>query len=302
VADWDLNTLRDLDARYAREGVHMHQRPFRAAMDVLGPDFRIGGGGNPDVQRIQEAYAAMLPEADATWPGMGVGLAASLDRVRQVVLPVPFGEARIEVWETLGFQDQAAWWLWCREDRTVAAGTHFAVADLSDFFYGLSELEGPDAEAVTLWRMAGSNLGEIATALPTLFDVASIVQPICLVAELSLKALLVSSGTDPKGLRGPKGHDIVGLVDAAGRVRPHRDDALVGAVARKLPPYVASRYRPAGLTKLEVVRLALGAQFIAASTMRRVSARDLAAQMETGGWPAPRPSLFASEAAFEPSI
>jgi hypothetical protein len=59
-----------------------------------------------------------------------------------------------------------------------------------------------------------------------------------------------------------------------------------------MPHYVESRYTPAGLTRLQVIRLALGAQFIAASSVRRFSSRDLAAQMEQGGWPAPRAPLF----------
>jgi hypothetical protein len=61
-----------------------------------------------------------------------------------------------------------------------------------------------------------------------------------------------------------------------------------------MPAYVGSRYKPAGLTRFDVVRLALGVQFVAASTVRRYSDRDFAAPMETGDWPAPRPPWFDS--------
>jgi hypothetical protein len=73
---------------------------------------------------------------------------------------------------------------------------------------------------------------------------------------------------------------------------PHRDDPLVALVVSQLPPYVASRYRPAGLPRLEVVELALGAQFVAASSVRRLSSRDLAGQMEGAGGPGARPTFF----------
>jgi hypothetical protein len=47
------------------------------------------------------------------------------------------------------------------------------------------------------------------------------------------------------------------------------------------PKYLRmSRYKPAGLSRLQVVRLALGVQFIAASTLRRISGVDFAAEME----------------------
>jgi hypothetical protein len=63
------------------------------------------------------------------------------------------------------------------------------------------------------------------------------------------------------------------------------------SVIANLPPYVGSRYKPAGLTRLQVVRLALGVQFVAASTTRRITGVDIAAQMEAADWPGPRKPL-----------
>jgi len=292
---WTIEDLRKLDLKYAKEGVHMHQRPFRAATELLGPAFSIGAGGNPEVKKIIDAYAAMLPEASASWPGMGIGLAISVDQVRKMVAPVNFGNnggRPVEVWRHLGFQSQEEWWHWCREDPNVAAEAHFAFADLCDFTYGLDDLRESRPKATTLWRMAASNLGDTANALPTLFSVDSVIQPICLVGELSLKAALVFNGADPYEFRGRKGHELVRLAERVSIEISHRDDTLVQAVIAKLPPYVDSRYEPAGLTRFEVVRLALGVQFVAASTVRRLSKRDLAAQMEVGSWPAPRRPSF----------
>lgn len=42
--------------------------------------------------------------------------------------------------------------------------------------------------------------------------------------------------------------------------QPHRDDARVQAVVDALPPYVESRYKPTGLKRLQVVKLALTVQ------------------------------------------
>ena len=291
---WNLETLRALDVKYAKEGVRMHQRPFRAATEILGSAFSMGVGGNPEVQKIMAAYEAMIPEVNSSWPGMGIGLAAVIDQVRKVTVPVVFGERALEPWSALGFPSKEAWWLWCREDQHLAAGTAFAFADLLDLTYGLDDLKGGSGAGLELWKMATSNLADAANNLPTTFSVDSVLQPICLVAELAMKAALVRNGADPKsfGQRGGEGHDLKKLSSRLASEKPHRDDAKFADIVARMPAYVGSRYKPAGLTRLDVVRLALGVQFIAASTVRRHSDRDFAQPMETGDWPAPRPPLF----------
>ena len=294
MTTWTLDTLRALDLKYAKEGVHMHQRPFRAATQILGSEFSMGVGGNPEVQKIMAAYEAMIPEVNSSWPGMGIGLAAVVDQVRKVTAPVVFGQCTLEPWRALGFLDKKAWWIWCREDERIAAGTAFAFADLLDLTYGLDELKGSSGADLELWKMATSNLADAANNLPTTFSVDSVLQPICLVAELSMKAALVRGGGDPTsfGNRGGEGHDVKKLRARLAAETPHRDDPLISQIVARLPPYVGSRYKPAGLTRLDVVRLATGVQCIAASTVRRFSHRDFAGDSETGGWPAPRPQMF----------
>jgi HEPN domain-containing protein len=295
MTSWNKETLRALDLEYAEQGVHLHQRPFRAALDILGSAFSMGVGGNPEVQKIMAAYAEMIPEVDANWPGMGIGLAAVVDQVRRVVVPVLMGGPQsIEVWRGLGFADDMSWWLWCRENEDHGARTSFAFADLHDFTYGLEDMRGGSGAELTLWKMATSNLADAANNLPTTFSVDSVLQPICMTAELSLKAALVRNGASPKEFKGKNGHDLKKLVDRLAAETPHRDDALARNVVAHLPPYVQSRYAAAGLNRLQVVRLAVGVQFLAASTVRRFSDRDIASQMESGGWPAPRRPFFTS--------
>lgn len=290
---WTVDDLRRLDLKYAQEGVLPHRRAFRAAVELLGPAFQIVSmGPNPAVKEIMDAWAALFPDAANSWSGMGVGLAASVDQVRKFTAPVGYGQVSIEPWRVLGFACPADWETWCRSDRDIAAESCFAVADLLDFSYGVDDLQGSAPEAQTLWHMAGSNLGDIANALPSTFSVDTIIQPVCLVAELSIKAALVHNGASPNDFRGPRGHDLSGLSRRMMAEMPHRDDVLVPLVVNQLPPYVASRYSPSGLTRLSVVRLALAVQFLAATTVRRLSTRDLAGDISGDGWPAPRPPFF----------
>ncbi|WP_305077275.1 hypothetical protein [Methylobacterium sp.] len=294
MTNWTVQTLRDLDRQYAEKGIHPHQRPLRAAHDILGSGFSvipISLGGNYEVDRIVAAYKAMLPEANANWPGMGTGIVAVIDQVRRVTMPVIFGKVSVEMWIDLGFKNNNEWLIWCREDHQLASRTCFALADLFDFTYGIADLKSSNDDSARLWQMAASNVSDFANILPTRFSVDSVVQPICLAVELALKAALVQGGEDPDSFRRKKTgeqHDLARLAERVAREFPHRDDELMVEIVAAMPKYVASRYAPAELTRLQVVRLALGAQFIAASSARRHSTRDLAAQMEQGGWPAPR--------------
>lgn len=289
---WTIEDLRRLDLRYAQEGVPMHQRPIRAATELLGANFSLGVGANPEGRRVVDAYREMIPEVRAGWPGMGTGLAVCVDQVRKVVASVIFGTVKIEVWKSLDFKSAEEWWLWCREDRDIAADSAFAIADLYDFKYGVGDLQESKPQALTLWHMAASNLEDAANALPTSFSVETVIQPICMVVELSLKAALVYRGADPNEFKGTKGHDIAALAARVSREIPHRDDVLMQTAISEFPPYVKSRYEPARLTRYKVVRLALAAQFVAASTARRLSQRDLAAKMESSEWPGARRSFF----------
>ncbi|MGN8200074.1 hypothetical protein ACS8Y6_15440 [Salinisphaera sp. RV14] len=294
MKDWTIQTLRDLDLKYAEEGIHPHQRPFHAASEILGDRFAIGVGANAEVERVTAAFEAMLSESNENWPGMGTGIAAVVDQVRRITAPVVFGAVSIQVWRGLGFNSEWEWWIWCRENRQVASRTCFAFADLFDLTYGLDDLQRGRGRGLQLWRMATSNVSDFANILPGTFSVDSVVQPICLAVELSLKAAIVQAGEDPDSFRkrGAEGHDLERLAKRVARELPHRDDPQIAEIAAAMPKYIESRYAPAGFKRSQVVRLALGAQFIAASSVRRHSRHDLAAEMEQGNWPGSRLSLL----------
>ena len=288
-----LDDLRQLDLKYAEEGIYVHQRPFRAAMEILGGAFVMGPGGNPEVKRVMDAYTAMTPEVKTSWPGAGSGLAAAVDQVRKLTFPIVFGRVLVQPWKMAGFSSAEEWWSWCRQEPVIAGDFSLAAADLHDFTNGLSEVDQIYPAAETLWRMARSNLENVANTLPTIFSHDSVIQPVFLVAELSMKAALVQKGADPDSFRrGKNGHNLALLARRMARVCPHRDDPRIEAVVAGLPPYVESRYKPVGLKRLQVVKLAVGVQFVAASSLRRITGTDLARQMEDADWPSARPPFL----------
>jgi hypothetical protein len=291
MANWTKDDLYRLDLKYAEEGLYHHQRPIRAAVELLGARFSIGVSANPEVEEIVKTYAELVPEVRHIWPGAGMGIAASVDQVRKLTLPKIFGTRSIQPWQA-GFASAEEWWSWCREQQSIALKATFAFADLLDLADGVPNIAGQNPDAEVLWKMAQSNLEDAANTLPSAFSVDSVTQPICMVAELALKAVLVWNGALPSSFKKSGGHDIAKLATSMAQQNPHRDDRLVAEVVGQLPPYVNSRYSPAGLSKLKVVQLALGTQFIAASTLRRISGVDFAAEVERADGGKPRQTFF----------
>lgn len=284
--------LLKLDEGYAVAGVPFHARPLRAAAEILGAKFAMGVGGNSLVEDICEAYARLIPEVKYTWPGMGTGIVASLDRVRKVTVGVAYGTGYLSVDRGLGLSSHKEWAAWCRHDRFVADRSAFALADMHDIVYGIDRVRSErECGAVAYWALAAEQLKLVAESLSQSGAVSSpVLQPICLTAELAMKGTLLDLGIAEKSLRS-YGHDLNELCgEMTSRCR-HRDDSLLSNFLSRFPNYVADRYRETQLSRIDVIDLALSAQFVSASAVRRISGVDLALQMEADGL-GPRAELF----------
>ncbi|WP_205418298.1 hypothetical protein, partial [Pseudomonas coronafaciens] len=60
----------------------------------------------------------------------------------------------------------------------------------------------------------------------------------------------------------------------------------------QFPDYVGTRYATHGMTRIELMVLAMRAQFVAAEALRRVSDRDFASMLEADPRNCPRPILW----------
>ncbi len=281
----------ELDKKYAEEGISFHARPFRAVMEIIGPSFSIGARvpHDPRIDWIERLYQELIPEVATTWPGEGTGIAASVDQVKKVIVPVVFGEGVITSEDALGFKSKEEWWRWCRADGAIAAESQYAFVDLMDFFFGMGSVDAKaHPAAYKLWQQAASNLEVIADSLVNCYRTNSILQPICMLAELSMKGALLKLGLTSEDLRLKFGHKLVELARELSRLAPHHEDALFIDACASFPDYIKSRYDESALNRLQIVRLALKAQFVAASSLRRVSGIDETLAIYASEWPGPR--------------
>lgn len=291
---WTREDIDRLDRRYAEEDIPHHQRPLKAAQELLGNNFQLGRDAPPDVRDICRLYEDLFPEVRTTWPGSMIGVCASGDRVKKVTFGIIFGQPTIPVWKGLGFSSYDEWATWCRQDHLIAAGTALSFADIHDLMHCGDILQSVSATAAKRWRMATGYLEDVANTLPTASHVDAVLQAVSLVAELACKAALLHLGVPDRELSSkPFGHDVPGLARRMASACPHRDDELVVKISTQLPPLVSSRYEAARLTRLQVARLAVGVQFIAASAVRRLSKDDeLTRQIEQQVGPVRSKVLF----------
>ena len=260
-------------------------------MEVLRSNFSVGYGQSQNLisNNIQEAYRQLIPEVDTTWPGVGTGIVASVDQVRKITVAVIFGKGSISSYEALDFKTQKDWWFWCRADKKIAADSQYAFADIYDFAYGLQALEEKSSPtAIELWKQAASNIDVIADSLANCYRTNSILQPICMAAELSMKGALLELGVPMNDLKKNFGHKFSALAEELSRICPHLEDKCFTDAAKLLPDYVQTRYEDGNFNRLQLVKLALSAQFIAASALRRLSGVDQTVDMSNSDWPGPR--------------
>lgn len=274
-----------LDKKYALEGIPFHQRPLKAVMDILDISSVISAIEHPQFNDVINIYGKLIPETVVTWPGMGTGLVTSIDRVKSFTMGVGYGCPEVNLDRGLGFDSHEQWSSWCRNDRKIAADSCFSYADTYDLIYGIDDLShSANPDVIALLELVASNLEVIAHTLPNTYISGSVIQPICMAVELALKGVLIHLGLSKSEIKN-LGHDHTALWESLISRAGHRDDALIKNIIKRFPDYVNSRYKGPELSRIQIVKLALGAQFIAASALRRVTQRDLALTMEQDDFP-----------------
>lgn len=288
MASFTNEDLFNLDREFAEQNIPLHARPFQAAVRILGSSFSIGPFHTGDgVEEITAAYRALFP-GDDFWPGAGCGLAASVDRVRLITLPVVFGESNVGLHSGLGFADASEWRAWCRNDPEIALKSAYAFADLYDLCYGLESVP-QNSEQDVLFHRSMQHLGDLSASLSNSGGASdAALQSILLIAELALKGALLQFGVTMKTLKYKFGHKLPELANELAKLCPHHEDDELQRICEGMPNLVASRYGSSGLTRKQIVELAVGSQFIAASAMRRISETDMALEVRRDG---PRPSF-----------
>lgn len=261
------------------QDVKLHARPFHVVMAWMKAK---GIAGDLFDERLwkplMEVYHRLYPKGDFSMPALLVGGVAIRDQIYPARVHVGFGTCRVEPLKCIDIPREELELVF-RHYPEQGWRAFYAVCDLWDFGYGVDDVLKLGTPAPDLFKNARSSLAATPRILSGDIDIDSAVQTACLTAELSLKAVLAHLGKSEADLK-KLSHRLPQLAEALIATKPAATDDRLRTAASKFPDYVGTRYSAHGLTRLQLMDLAMRAQFVAADAVRRISDRNMGGDME----------------------
>lgn len=273
------NFVRATDTKLIGEGVNLHARPFHVAMAWMG-ERKISGNLLDDEiwKPLMQIYQRLYPDGNFSAPALLVGGVALRDRMYPARVPIGYGKINFDPLKCIDVtREELA--LIFRHYPEQGWRAFYGVCDLWDFGYGVDDLIKTGSPASDLLNNARSSIAATQRILSVDIDIDAATQTTCLSAELSMKAALKHLGCADPQLK-KLSHRLPDLAKALIDVRPSSTDDRLRTACNKFPDYVETRYASHGLTRVQLMDLAMRAQFVAADAIRRVSDRDMGGDME----------------------
>jgi hypothetical protein len=271
--------VRKMDGELIEQDVKLHARPFQVVVawmreNQISGDFLDKSIWGP----VMETYKDLYPKGDFSMPAILVGGVAFRDQMYLARANLGYGTFAVDPLKCIDIT---------REELELIFEHHpeqgwrafYAVCDVWDFGYGVDDVIGSGTPAKDLFMNARSSLAATPRILAADLDIDSSVQTTCLTAELSIKGALKHLGAPEKELKSLS-HCLPKLAETLSAREPRPTDSRFAAAAYKFPNYVGTRYASHGLTRVQLMDLAMRAQFIAAEAVRRISGRNMAGEME----------------------
>lgn len=227
---------------------------------------------------LMAIYRRLYPTGDFAMPAMLVGGVAFRDQMYVARANIGYGEVNVDPLKCIDINRQELEFLFKHFPEQVWRG-FYAVCDLWDFGYGVDDVITLRTPSEELLMNARSSLAATPRILSGEVDIDTAVQTTCLTAELAMKAALKHLGATDKELK-DLSHHLPKLAGALIAKKPTSFDAKLVTAASKFPDYVDTRYSSHGLMRIQLMELAMRAQFVAAEAVRRISDRNMAGDME----------------------
>ncbi|CAN7552130.1 hypothetical protein [Duganella sp. LjRoot269] len=279
--------IEELDEQLIRDDVPLHARPFNVALawiqqqnvswNVLDPKI-----WNP----LNAIYRELYLSGDFSVPSLLAGAVQLPDTTYLATAELGYGQFMVDPVKSIDISASELQLIWQRHPDQVWSAI-YSVADIWDLAYSIGDLSGKNLIADDLWANSCSAITSTAHALKSGAGGSSAIQSACLSAELAMKGVLAYLGQSESQLR-RYGHNIEALSKAVVERVPRANDHFFLAACVGFPNYVESRYASHQRTKIQLGKLGMRAQYVAAEAIRRLSKRDFAATIEGGNDSIPR--------------
>ncbi|MGY2964648.1 HEPN domain-containing protein [Pseudomonas sp. TE36184] len=285
----DKEFLRRLDDELMSEGLSLHQRPFHVVAEWMKSNNIEGNFLDERIWTpLMEDYRALYPSGDFSIPGLvdaGVAIRDTMYPARVNVGFGTFGVTPLDMIEITKAELENIF----KHYPELGWKALYSACDLWDLAYGVDDLRFEDSAAVQHLNNAKSAISSTARTLFQATDTDSAIQTCCLAAELAMKGALLRLGVDKKEVR-KHNHNLVELAESLVKHYSNSNDDRLLEASKGFPNYVNTRYSDHGLTRVQLMSLAMRALFIAAEAVRRITDRNLAGKVEASER-VPRPSL-----------
>jgi len=276
----DESFVRQIDDKLMAQDVKLHARPFHVAVEWMQEKKLSGDIFDKRIfAPLMATYKRLYPSGDFSIPSLLVGGVALRDVMYPVRVNVGYGRVSIEPLQCIEIRQEELELIF-RHYPDQGWRAFYSVCDLWDFGYGVDDLLRIGSPAYDLLNNARSSIVATQRILSAAIDLDAAVQTACLTAELAMKAALIHLGRTEQQVRS-RSHHLTKLADDLIATKPALSDDRLRIACTKFPNYVESRYSSHGLTRLELMALAMRAQFVAAEAIRRISSRNLAGDMES---------------------
>lgn len=275
----DENFIMKADKKLSDEGIPLYQRPIRVGLMWLKEQKIIGDIISPEIKTpIENFYKKFYKSKNFSFPPILKGGVLIRGCIYLANVYLSYGSFSIDPLKCIEISS-AELNLIYKQDKMLVGSAIYSVLDLWDFAYGIDDLKERSKAADQLWHNAKSSIHSTASLLSDSCNINAALQSICLSVELSLKGCLAFLDIPECRLR-KLGHDNVKLVDELISLRPSSSDNLLRNMASTFPDYVKTRYQAHELSRIQLMKLFVKSQFIAAEALRRVSERNLVKELE----------------------
>lgn len=267
------------DKKLILEGVLLFRRPFYVALEwakennlpvnLLDPDFF-----ELIVAPVQKIYNSLYPNGNFSFPPILSGGVAIRDNIYSVRVPLLYGERSITPLDFIDIDksELEIIFTYYKEEGWQAL---YSVCDLVDFGYGASDLISTNSPATGFLERTIEQIAAFSNISSNHIPIEAFVQTALLSAELAFKATFIHLGDSEEYCRKKFSHRHVDMALYLAQKIPEQSDDEILKICKNFPDYVYSRYNSTGLNRLELIKVAMGAQFVAAECIRRITDRNI---------------------------
>ena len=218
--------------------------------------------GDKEHRRLREFYNSTHNQNTSFLKPFIVGFIASLDRVKTFKIQDIAGTTPLNIYELVGFENSGDLSLFCFYQDSIYQRVMTSIENTLILNNVCIQGRLADEEEGALWREVANHVALTSYALENHFENNTVFQNIHLLAELTIKAVLLNQNVKFKRI-----HDLSKLIDMLNGVYKEEIFYLKSLVTN-FPEFADSRYSGLSNSFIDIIEIALKVQTFVAEVVK----------------------------------